>query len=51
MMYTLLNTAKLNGLDPESYLCHVLTTIANHPINSIDELLLWNVSLDTAAAA
>ena len=51
MMYTLLNTAKLNGLDPESYLCHVLTTIADHPINSIDELLPWNVSLDTAAAA
>lgn len=51
MMYMLLNATMLNGLDPESYLCHVLTTIADHPINRIDEMLPWNVSLGTVAAA
>jgi hypothetical protein len=39
-MYTLIGTAKLNGIDPETYLSHVLARIADHPINRIDELLL-----------
>ena len=44
-IYSLLGSAKLNGLDPELYLHHVLTLIADHPINRIDELLPWNVVL------
>jgi transposase len=46
-MYSLLNSAKLNGIDPEAYMRHVLERIADHKINAIHELLPWNVTLAT----
>ncbi|KWC21188.1 hypothetical protein WL48_09675 [Burkholderia ubonensis] len=42
-MYSLIVSCKLNGIDPRAYLCHVLTRIADHPINRVDELLPWRV--------
>lgn len=42
-LYSLLGTAKLNGHNPEAFLRDVLTRLADHPINRIDELLPWQL--------
>lgn len=39
---TIIETAKMNGLDPQAYLADVLDRIQDHKINRLDELLPWN---------
>jgi hypothetical protein len=42
-MYSIVQTAKLNHLNPEAYLRDTLAKIADgHPISRIDELMPWN---------
>jgi transposase len=40
--YTLIETAKLNGVDPQAWLADTLARIPDHKINRINELLPWN---------
>ena len=42
VIYSLVETAKLNGVDPHAWLTHVIANIADHPMKQIDELLPWN---------
>jgi hypothetical protein len=39
--YTLIQTAKLNGVDPQAWLTDVLSRIADHKITRLDELFPW----------
>lgn len=45
--YSIIETAKANGLDPYAYLCHILTLlpIYQHEGKNIEDLLPWNVAL------
>ena len=41
-IYTLIVTAKLNGVDPEAWMADVLRRINDHPASKLDQLLPWN---------
>ncbi len=52
-LYSLIESAKLNRLDPQRYLTDILARIADHPARAIAQLLPWNwqpAGLDRAAA-
>ena len=41
-LYSLIVTAKMNGIDPQAWLADVLSRLAGHPASRLDELLRWN---------
>jgi hypothetical protein len=51
IVYTVAETAKLNGLDPEAYIASVLDRLARgHSASRLDELLPWNFNIERPAA-
>ncbi len=50
-IYTLIETAKLNDVDPQAWLADILARLQDHPAKRIDELLPWNWKRDHAEKA
>jgi transposase len=50
-IYTLIETAKLNGIDPQAWLADVLARIADHPAKQVADLLPWNWRAERLATA
>jgi len=40
--YTLIETAKMDDVDPQAWLTNVIDRIVEHPASKIDELMPWN---------
>jgi hypothetical protein len=49
-IYTLIGTAKLNDVDPEAWLRHVLAHIADHPVNRVEDFLPWRCAAQITSA-
>jgi transposase len=47
VMFTLVQTCKLNKVDPQAWLAEVLARIADHKINDLAALLPWNWAAET----
>ena len=41
-MYSLIGTAKLNGIDPQGWLADVIARISDLPLSRLPELLPWH---------
>ena len=41
-MYSLIGTAKLNGIDPQAWLADAIARISDLPVSRLPELLPWN---------
>ena len=41
-VYTLIETCKMNDVDPQAWLADVLARLPDHPANKVNELLPWN---------
>jgi len=50
-MYSLIVTARMNGVDPQGWLADTLARIATHPAHRLDELLPWNWTPTITAVA
>lgn len=50
VLYTLIQTARLNHVDPQAWLADVLARLADHPATRLDELLPWNWALQIQVA-
>ena len=46
IIYTLTETAKLNGINPWKYLYKVFQVIQDHKVNRLQELLPWNIEIE-----
>ena len=51
ILYTLIQTARLNDVDPQAWLADVLARIADHPASRLDDLLPWNWQPNRTAIA
>ena len=50
VLYTLIQTARLNDVDPQAWLADVLARIADHPASQLGKLLPWNWNPSSALA-
>ncbi len=51
LMYTLIQTARLNDVDPQAWLADVLARINDHSARDLDQLLPWNWTQTPATLA
>ncbi|MEI2606956.1 transposase, partial [Erwinia aphidicola] len=48
VLYSLIGTCRLNGVEPETWLHYVISHIQDWPVNRVRDLLPWEVDLNSA---